>query len=909
MEKTNTNVEISRLLEYGLQRGLIAPEDKAYAANRMLALLGLREFEPQPVEEELHTPVEPLERLCQFAAEAGLIEPDTRDGRDQFDTELMNCLMPRPSQVVREFYSLYEKDKQAATDYYYQLARSSNYIRVDRIEKDRMWTAPTPYGDLVITINLSKPEKDPKAIAAAKNAPQSGYPKCADIPGAVEYYKQAQQLAREKKYSEAQELLEDMCLSDYTQSYLPLADLKLELQHPQGDVENYRRSLSLEDAISRLTYTIGGTTYTREAFVSAPDQAIVLRIQADKPGSITLKAWFDCRLRSSCTIEDGRLVLDGVAPSQVDPSYLGETPNPIAYEEDPQKKGMRFCAILEAQAQGGTIHPWEDALEITGADSVTLLVAAQTSFNGPFRQPYLDGKPYKELCLKDLNAAAAQSFEALRQRHMEDYKSYFDRVSMNLGPDEDEVPTMERLARWNEDVDPQRYALLYQYGRYLIISGSRPGTQPTNLQGIWNKHLRAAWSSNFTININTEMNYWPVETANLSELHQPLLQFLHDTLRVTGAHTALTHYGARGFVAHHNTDIWGLSNPVGNHGRGTGSYAYWPLSAGWLCSHAFEHYLFTQDKDFLRETGYPIIRDAGRFFLDVLIENAEGKLIFSPSTSPENVFIYNGKRCSVAETTTMTMAIVRETLENLAACCQILDTAPDLAKEVHAALERLPQFKIGSRGELLEWNEELEEAEPEHRHTSHLYTLYPAHLISTDGTPELANACRRTLELRGDESTGWALVWRISLWAHLHDGEHAYQVLKKQLRPIDGSLPQYSLSGGGSYPNMFGGHPPFQIDSNYGACAGIAELFLQSWDGNIDLLPAVPKALGTGTIRGLRARGGVTVDLDFRDGKLEQAVLTRTAAGQEAFTLRYAGKEKAVTLAQGQPLTVAGSEF
>ena len=396
---------------------------------------------------------------------------------------------------------------------------------------------------------------DHETLSLNEDSLWSGYPKCADIPGAVEYYKQAQQLAREKKYSEAQELLEDMFLSDYTQSYLPLADLKLELEHPQGDVENYRRSLSLEDAISRLTYTIGGTTYTREAFVSAPDQAIVLRIQADKPGSITLKARFDCRLRSSCTIEDGRLVLDGVAPSQVDPSYLGETPNPIVYEEDPQKKGMRFCAILEAQAQGGTIHPWEDALEITGADSVTLLVAAQTSFNGPFRQPYLDGKPYKELCLKDLNAAAAQSFEALRQRHVEDYKSYFDRVSMNLGPDEDEVPTVERLARWNEDVDPQRYALLYQYGRYLIISGSRPGTQPTNLQGIWNKHLRAAWSSNYTININTEMNYWPVETANLSELHQPLLQFLHDTLRVTGAHTALTHYGARGFVAHHNTDI------------------------------------------------------------------------------------------------------------------------------------------------------------------------------------------------------------------------------------------------------------------------------------------------------------------------------------------------------------------
>ena len=737
----------------------------------------------------------------------------------------------------------------------------------------------------------------------------SGYPKCADVPGADEYYRQARELVRQKKYAEAQALIEEKILSDYTQSYLPLADLRVEMDHPKGEVTNYRRSLCLEDAISRLTYTIGDVTYTREAFVSAPDQVIVLRISANKPGSVSLKASFNCRLRSCATIKNSRLILDGVAPSQVDPSYQGNTPQPIVYEEDPKKKGMRFCAMLDLQTQGGEVNPWEDYLQVTGADSVTLLVTAQTSFNGPFRQPYLDGKPYMELCQKDMEQALTHNFEDLMARHVADYQPYFNRVSMNFGSDEDDTPTIQRLARWNEDVDPQRYALLYQYGRYLIISGSRPGTQPTNLQGIWNKHLRAAWSSNFTININTEMNYWPVETASLPELHEPLLSFLHDTLRVTGSHTALTHYGARGFVSHHNTDIWGLSNPVGINTPGSAVYAFWPLSAGWMSAHAYDHYLFTEDKEFLKETGYPIIRDAGRFFLDVLTDNGKGELTFAPSTSPENSFILDGKRCSVAETTTMTMAIIQETLENVVSCCEVLDTDPDLKAEAQAALEKLPKFQIGSRGELLEWNEELTEAEPEHRHTSHLYALYPGHLISVDDTPELANACRRTLELRGDESTGWALAWRISLWAHLHDGEHAYQVLKKQLRPIDGSLPQYALSGGGSYPNMFGGHPPFQIDSNYGACAGIAELFLQSWNDAIDLLPAVPKAMGTGSIKGLQARGGVTVDLEFQDGKLTQATLTRTLPAEKSVDLRYQGACKKVTLAQNQPLTVTASDF
>ena len=666
---------------------------------------------------------------------------------------------------------------------------------------------------------------------------------------------------------------------EFERMYQTLGDIYLTMENQAGEVEHYTRQLDLDNALCTVSYNSGGVDYTRETYISAPHNVMVVRLGSSRKGGVS----FQVRMHR------GRYT---------DGTFQDKEQNAIYYTGG---EGIRFCSMLRASAVGGTVEVVGEYLVVKNADQATLTWTAATT--------YRVEDPVEE-CRRVLDAASLPERE-LWQAHLQDYQTLYNRARLTLAADSalEVLPTDARLARvQNGEEDLGLVALYFAFGRYLTIASSRPGSLPSNLQGVWNGQLQPAWDSKYTININTEMNYWPVEVCNLSQCHLPFFDLL-ERMYPRGQEVAQKMYGARGFVAHHNTDIWGLSNPVGNHGRGTGSYAYWPLSAGWLCSHAFEHYLFTQDKDFLRETGYPIIRDAGRFFLDVLIENAEGKLIFSPSTSPENVFIYNGKRCSVAETTTMTMAIVRETLENLAACCQILDTDPDLAKEVHAALERLPQFKIGSRGELLEWNEELEEAEPEHRHTSHLYTLYPAHLISTDGTPQLANACRRTLELRGDESTGWALAWRISLWAHLHDGEHAYQVLKKQLRPIDGSLPQYSLSGGGSYPNMFGGHPPFQIDSNYGACAGIAELFLQSWDGNIDLLPAVPKALGTGTIRGLRARGGVTVDLDFRDGKLEQAVLTRTAAGQEAFTLRYAGKEKAVTLAQGQPLTVVGSEF
>ena len=395
---------------------------------------------------------------------------------------------------------------------------------------------------------------------------------------------------------------------------------------------------------------------------------------------------------------------------------------------------------------------------------------------------------------------------------------------------------------------------------------------------------------------------------NLPEMHEPLMELINN-LRVSGGKTAEIHYNARGFVSHHNSDIWCLSTPVGNRGKGTAVYAFWPLSAGWLSAHVYDHYLFSGDLDFLRQTGYPIIRDAARFFLDVLVENEDGKLIFAPSTSPENQFVYHGKPCAVSQTTTMTMAIIRETLGNAAACCRLLETDQEFLAETEAALERLPEYRIGSRGELLEWNEELEENEPTHRHSSHLYPLYPGRQISVEKTPELAEACRRTLELRGDESTGWALAWRVALWAHLHNGEKAYSILKKQLRPVDGSDPMNYRQGGGCYPNMFGAHPPFQIDSNFGSCAGIAEMLMQSTENEIALLPALPRALGTGMVSGLCTRAGATVAINFREGRLEKAELKGTRPQEREMTVCYKGRKKKVILKEGMSVSLTEADF
>ncbi|HZJ82749.1 MAG TPA: glycoside hydrolase family 95 protein, partial [Clostridia bacterium] len=415
------------------------------------------------------------------------------------------------------------------------------------------------------------------------------------------------------------------------------------------------------------------------------------------------------------------------------------------------------------------------------------------------------------------------------------------------------------------------------------------------------------WSSNYTLNINTEMNYWPAEICNLSELHQPLLELINE-LRITGAKTAKLHYGVDGFVVHHNTDIWRLSNPVGNFGRGMAGCAFWPMAAGWLCQHLFEHYEYTLDKEFLRDTGYPAIRDAAKFYMDMLVEDEDGYLIMAPSTSPENIFLYDGEVCKVSKTATMTMAIVREVFNNCIKCSEILNMDKEFAREIRSKIPKLFPYQIGSKGQLLEWEEEFEELEPHHRHISHIYPLHPGFEITPLDTPELAEACKKSLLLRGDDGTGWSLGWKINTWARLHDGNHALKLLKRQLFYVSENNTNYT-DGGGTYMNLFDAHPPFQIDGNFGACAGIAEMFLQSYDGKVLILPALPDELANGHIKGLCAKGGIVTNILFRDGKLHKMGFYTKSEGSRVVTFIYNGRSLQMEVAEGQHYAIDGSMF
>ena len=707
----------------------------------------------------------------------------------------------------------------------------------------------------------------------------SGYPQDHNLPHAAEIYKTARQLAMDNKYKEAQELIEENFLCTRTQKYLPLGDLILEMQGHSGQYSNYRRELCLETATHTLKYELGGVEYRRECFISAPDQVLVMRITASCENAISLRAKLDSQLSQLYhSTEDNAILMSGITEGENEP--------------DPSKQGIEFAALAHFEHIGGTAIFENSTLLIENATEVIIRFACRTNFRNSFTPPRTARVPYLQTAELDIEMSLDFDYETLKSRHIADYQPLFNRVDINLGTSLTHLPITERLARWeNIENDPGIFALLFQYGRYLMISGSRPGTRPLNLQGIWSPHIDPPWSSNYTVNINAEMNYWPAEVANLAECHKPLISFIND-LRTTGAKTARLHYGAGGFVVHHNSDIWAFSTPVDTGKPGQARWSFWPLGAGWLSAHAFYHYEYNMYENYLRNTAFPIIKDAARFFLDVLVEDIDGTLIFAPSTSPENDFLLNDEPLAVSKTTTMTTAIVKETLQNAIKCCKILDIEPEFAAEAEAALSKLPAYQIGTQGELLEWSEEYPEREPHHRHNSHLYPLYPANEI-TPGTP-LAAACAKTLDLRGEEGTGWALAWRICLWARLLNGERAYAFLRKQLRLSVGRL-------GGCYPNLFGAHPPFQIDSNFGAITGIAEMLLQSpQPGVIHLLPALPKALHTGYAKGLRAKGGTTVDIYFENGELKKASVTLDAHLPAAeFTIMYKDESKTILLTPG----------
>lgn len=705
----------------------------------------------------------------------------------------------------------------------------------------------------------------------------TGYPGSGTAgPSGKNVYPEASRLTKKGEFAQAQDLLEQNMSGLWTQSYLPLCDVRLH-SRTSFEYDNYMRMLDLSNAIHSVVFNKNGVTCRRDTLISYPDQVFVTHATASRKKHISFHLSMIPALEGSVSFQKDSICIKGIAPvlnwKMGDPFQAGEA---MEYAKDTEHQGMAYAAEIRIIHKGGTLTRQGAGFDVHGADEVTYYIAARTGFRAWNKEPIRDPEWCREQCERDLDAAVTKGWEKIREDHIRDYQTLFNRVSLTIGDDEkDVVPLNERMIM--NDVfekDNNLYALYFHYGRYLTIAASRPGSEATNLQGIWNQLTTPPWNSNYTLNINTEMNYWPALPANLEECTEPLDRLIEE-LTDSGRKTAEEWYNADGSCAHHNTDIWRFSTPVGSLQKGSAKYSQWPLGLAWLCRHLWDKYCYNCDEHYLRELALPLMTASVSFIESMLTQTDDGRYILSPATSPENTFLYQeDQSASVDIYTSMSQEIATDLLRCAAQAARIVGDE-EWAKKREAIADKMVMPGIGKDGELLEWSQNYKEAEIHHRHVSHLYGAYPSDLFTLEDNPAVMEAVRKTLLRRGDESTGWAMGWRICLWARLGDGNHALKLLHRQLRMTDA---EYGQSGG-TYPNFLDAHPPFQIDGNYGACAGIIEMLMQSHKGILRLLPALPDEWKSGEVRGLRAKGGYTVDIAWQGGKLLHAMVHADHAG------------------------------